>query len=131
MLITEDVIEVEKYINKTWKQFDTKLEIRLDKLFPKPLNKGLNHIWKYGSADLCVYKNEKLICIIEVGGSHHMQNDKQKKNDARKWKLCDINNVSCLTMMNGLQKRLSNRKWRNLLGRYLFGIAKELNLKTV
>jgi len=37
------------------------------------------------------------------------------------WKLAEINGVRCLTMMNGMMERLSNRKWRELLGRYIFG----------
>jgi hypothetical protein len=28
----------------------------------------------------------------------------------------------CLTMMNEMMERLSNRKWRELLGRYIFGL---------
>ena len=39
----------------------------------------------------------------------------------REWKLAEINGVRCLTMMNGMMERLSNRKWRELLGRYIFG----------
>jgi hypothetical protein len=27
-----------------------------------------------------------------------------------------------MTVMNGMMERLSNRKWRELLGRYIFGI---------
>jgi hypothetical protein len=53
-------------------------------------------------------------------GSHHWE-DKQSLNDRRKWKLAEINGVRCLTMMNGIMERLSNRKWRALLGRFLFG----------
>jgi hypothetical protein len=29
----------------------------------------------------------------------------------------------CLTMMNGMMERLSNGKWRGLLGRYIFGLT--------
>ena len=119
-IITEDVKQIEKYINSTWKQFTTEKEVQLSKLFSEPENKGLRHIWRYGSADLVIYKEGKPICIIESGGSHHWE-EKQSLNDRRKWKLAEINGVRCLTMMVGIRQRLSNRKWRALLGRYLFG----------
>jgi len=119
-LITEDIQEIESYINKTWPKFETELEVKLKDLFKEPKNKGLKHIWKYGAADLVIRKNNKLICIIESGGSHHFTDEKQIKNDARKFKLCEINNVKCLQMVNGVKDKLSNRKWRKLLGKYLF-----------
>ena len=120
-IITEDIRQIEKYINSTWKQFITQKEVRLNRLFPEPENVGLRHIWRYGSADLVVYRNIKPVCIIESGGSHHWE-EKQSLNDRRKWKLAEQNDVRCLTMMNGLMQRLSNRKWRTLLGRFLFGV---------
>ena len=123
-IITEDIKQIEKYINNTWKQFITQKEIRLRKLFPEPENIGLKHIWKYGSADLVAYKNDKAICIIESGGSHHWE-EMQNLNDRRKWKLAEQNGVRCLTMMNGLMQGLSKRKWRTLLGKYLFGWKKK------
>jgi hypothetical protein len=118
-IVTEDIKQIEKYINKTWRRFTTQKEVRLNKLFPEPENKGLRHIWKYGSADLVVYKDGQAICIIESGGSHHWE-EKQSLNDRGKWKLAEKNGVRCLIMMNALKQRLSNRKWRSLLGRYLF-----------
>lgn len=119
-IITEDIKQIEKYINNTWKQFTTRKEHPLKELFPEPENVGLKHIWKYGSADLVVYRDNKPICIIESGGGHHFE-EKQSLNDRCKWKLAEQNGVRCLTMMNGLIQRLSKRKWRALLGRYLFG----------
>jgi len=125
-IITEDIKQVERYINDTWKQFTTQKEIRLNKVFPEPENIGLRHIWKYGSVDLVIYRDDKPVCIIESGGAHHFE-EKQSLNDRRKWKLAEQNNVKCLNMMNGLMQRLSKRKWRALLGRYLFGCKGELN----
>ncbi len=119
-IITEDIREIEKYINVTWKNFTTVKEVKLNLLFAEPENTGLRHIWKYGSADLVVYRNNKPICIIESGGGQHFQ-EKQNLNDRRKWKLAEQNNVRCLTMINGLMHGVSKRKWRALLGRYLFG----------
>ena len=118
-LITEEIRNIEAYINKTWKQFDTQKEVSLNKLFPEPEDAGLNHIWRYGSADLVVSKNGKHICIIEAGGPQHFE-EHQSLNDLRKRKLAEINGVKCLQMMNWMMANLSNRKWRSMLGRYLF-----------
>jgi len=118
-MITDDVIQIEKYVNRTWKQFQTQKEIALRDLFPKPENKGLNHIWTYGSADLVIFYNNKPICILEPGGAQHFE-EKQHKNDARKFKLCELNNCTCLHMMNGLIDRLSKKQFRKMIGSYLW-----------
>jgi hypothetical protein len=103
------------------KHLSIRKEIRLNKVFLEPENVGLKHIWRYGSADLVVSRHGKPVCIIESGGSHHWE-EKQSLNDCPKWKLADINGVRCLTMMNGMMEKLSNRMWRELLGRYIFGL---------
>ena len=128
-IITEEIRKIEAYINSTWEQFTTRKEVKLRELFPEPDNTGLRHIWKYGSADLVVSKDGKPVCIIEAGGAQHWE-DKQSLNDRRKWKLCEVNGVRCLTMMNGLMASLSKRKWRELLGRYLFGLSSEATKTT-
>ena len=122
--ITEEVKKIDDYINKTWKKFSTETEVKLSRLFPKPANSGLNHIWKYGAADLVIRFKSRIIAIIEPGGAHHFE-EKQMRNDRRKWKLCEINGVRCLRMMNGVFDRLSNRKRRCLLGKFLFGVKKK------
>ncbi|MEW6356916.1 MAG: hypothetical protein AB1696_11350 [Planctomycetota bacterium] len=119
--ITEEVLAIQRYIGQKWgRHFTTQLEQRLCQIFPRPENPGLQHIWRYGSADLVVYRGTRPICIIETGGAHHFD-EKQIKNDRRKWKLAEINGVKCLTMVNRVMESLSSRKWRSLLGRYLFG----------
>ena len=123
-MITEEIVKIEKYINSTWPKFKTEKEVRLSNLFLVPENRGLKHIWRYGSADLVVFCNETPLCIIETGGAHHWE-DKQKRNDRRKWKLAEKNGVRCLTMMNGIMDALSNRKWRTLLGKYIYGTRKK------
>jgi len=110
-VITGEIRKIEGYINVTWPQFRTCKEVRLRELFSEPDNAGLRHIWKYGSADLVVYRHDKAVCIIEAGGAHHFE-ERQSLNDRRKWKLAEQNGVRCLTMMNGLMERLSKRKWR-------------------
>jgi len=125
-MITDETIKIERYINRVWPKFKTQKEIALRKLFPSPQNIGLNHIWKYGSADLVVFWNNKPICIIEPGGIQHFE-DKQKKNDARKFKLCELNNCRCLHMINGLIDGLSKKQFRRLIGGYVYGKSKNKN----
>lgn len=121
-MITDEQYSIAGYIDDMWPgKFRVSLGERLAQLFPEPSNIGLRHIWKYGEADIAVYRKKRLVAIIEPGGSHHFD-EKQAKNDRRKWKLADINGVTCLMLMNGLQPQLSNRKWRSLIGRALFGV---------
>lgn len=98
---------------------DTRLEVPLKELFLEPENKGLQHIWKFGAADLCVYRNDKLVCIVEIGGGQHFD-EKQARNDRRKWKLCDINGVKCVGFMNSALQKSSNRSIRKVLGSRIF-----------
>lgn len=116
--ITENVLNIENYIMKTW-GFKTKKEVKLSGLFPEPENSGLKHIWRYGSADLVVYKNGKPVALVEVGGGQHFK-EKQSLNDRRKWKLCDTNNTNCLEILNGTFERMSNTQRRKLIGSFLF-----------
>lgn len=118
---TEEVIKLNEYIKSKWKFFQTQLEVPLSKIFPEPENNGLKHIWRFGSADLIVYRDGKPVCIFEPGGQHHWE-DRQSLNDRRKYKLCEINKVRCLHLMNGVLDKLSNTQKRRLVGRYLFGL---------
>lgn len=120
-VITEEARAYKAYIENTWGNlFRVELEIPLKELFPKPTNTGLNHIWKYGSADVVVYRGDKLVAIFEPGGSHHLNDEKQMKNDRRKWMLCKKNGIPCTFIMNGVAFNLSNRKQRQLFGKTLF-----------
>jgi hypothetical protein len=125
-MITQDVIEVEQYIHKTWPKVRTVKPLRLSKLFPEPDNVGLKHIWKYGEADLVVFRHGLPVCIVEPGGAHHFE-EHQSHNDRRKWKLAEINGVRCIHTVNGLQNRLSKRKLRQLLGGFIYGKNKSRN----
>ena len=122
-LITEEAIKVQSYINETWPKFKVELEVKLNKLFPKPENSGLKHIWTYGAADVVVYKNDKIIAVFEPGGSHHFQDEKQIKNDKRKYMLCKKNGVNYLKFGNNVIYSLSKRQMRRVFGKYLFGFA--------
>jgi len=118
----DEIEKLKELINKFWKdKFTFKKEVPLRELFPEPKNKNLNHIWKYGRADLAVFKNGKLIAIFEPGGFHHLKDKKQIQNDILKYKLCKLNKVSCCHFTNAtLEKLKSNREKRKFLGSYLW-----------
>lgn len=118
-MITEEVKKLHDYIENNFPHFELELEVPLKKLFPEPENKGLKHIWKYGAADLVAKRNNKIVAIFEPGGKHHWE-ERQSLNDRRKYKLCEINGVGCLTMMNSVLGNLSKRKLRKLIGSYLW-----------
>lgn len=101
----------------------------LSELFAKPEKGWAKHIWKHGSADLCVYRGDRLICIIEAQGAHHFSDKRQIMNDKRKHKLCMINVVGCLQVANGLKKGIARRRWRRLLGKYIFFRQNKINVK--
>lgn len=121
--ITGEALQIVSFINFQWrKHFTVRMEVPMKELFEQPENSGLKHIWKHGTADIAVYKRDtdKLVAIIEPGGAHHYD-EKQMKNDKRKWKLCEINGVGCLHLMNSvLHQKLSKRKMRALIGSVLF-----------
>ncbi len=126
---TDEARAIAAYIERTWpKHFHVDLAVRLSRVFTEPENKGLRHIWRYGEADMVVFRGEKPVALIEPGGGQHFE-DKQSLNDRRKWKLAELNGVRCLNLMNGFQERLSKRQWRALIGRQLFG-TKESEEKT-
>ena len=122
--LTPAVVFIIRHGGTSHRRSQSDRAIHLSELFPKPDNPGLQHIWRYGSADLLVYRGSKPVAIIEPGGGHHFE-EKQSLNDRRKWKLAELHGVRCLNMMNGLQARLSKRKWRELIGGVLFRIREE------
>jgi hypothetical protein len=118
--ITEEAKAIKAYIEQTWPRlFHLKLEVPLKQIFNEPENAGLKHIWRHGSADLVVFRNTKPVAIIEPGGGQHF-GEKQSLNDRRKWKLAEQNGVRCLHVMNDVMTSLSKRKWRALVGSFLF-----------
>ncbi len=125
--VTEEARAIKAYIEQAWSRlFCVKLEVPLSEVFSEPEETGLKHIWRYGSADLVVFRNAKPVAIIEPGGGQHFD-EKQSVNDRRKWKLAEQNGVRCLHVMNGVMKSLSKRKWRALIGSYLFPTTKPIN----
>jgi hypothetical protein len=119
-VVSQEAMFLEIFINNNFPRFSTEIEVPLCKLFAQPENKGLKHIWTYGSADLVVRKDDKIVAVFEPGGKHHWE-EKQSLNDRRKYKLCQINGVRCCSMMNSVIKNLSKRQLRKLIGATLYG----------
>jgi len=118
--ITSEALLIKDFIESEWGHlFDVKLEVRLNGIFPEPVNRGLRHIWTYGTADLVVSRGGSPVAIIEPGGSHHWEN-RQRLNDRRKWMLAEKNGVACIHIMNGVVSGISRRQTRQMLGSVLF-----------
>ena len=111
--------ELAAYVRRTWRMFEVKTKVPLKDLFPEPEGKGLKRIWNYGHADVAVFRNGKLVAVLEPGGAHHFEK-KQSLSDRRKYMLCKLNGVNCLFFMAGMQERLSKRKFRNMIRKALF-----------
>ena len=119
-LITEEAIRTEDFINKAWPKLKTKKEVPLRELFEEPENRGLKHIWTYGAADVVVYNGDRIVAVFEPGGSHHLTDEKQKKNDNRKFMLCKKNGVRYLKFANSVIYQMTKRQMRRLFGKYLY-----------
>jgi len=121
--ITPQARAVGDMIQTFWpNRFQLKFEVPLHEIFPQPQNPGLEHIWRFGRADLLALsqKHQSAITLIELHGAHHWQ-ARQARNDRRKYTLARENGVGCLCLYNSVVDRLSRRKMRGLLGGVLFG----------
>lgn len=110
------------YIKENWPWFEIEIEKPLREIFPMPDNPGLKHIWKHGHADVLVKHHNIPVCIYEPGGSHHFD-EKQARNDRRKYMLCKKNDCECIHMVANIDKGLSQRKYRQLIRK---GLASHL-----
>lgn len=112
---------LKEYIEKTWQgKFEVKIKVPLKDLFSEPEGKGLKRLWKAGHADVAVFRNGKLLAVLEPGGAHHFE-EKQSLSDRRKYMLCKLNGVNCLFFIANVPEKLSRRKFRNMIRRVLFG----------
>ena len=114
-----DEEELAEYIRRIWPMFEVKTKVPLRELFPEPEKLGMKRLWNYGHADVAVFKDGKLIAVLEPGGAHHFD-EQQAARDRRKYMLCKLNNVTCLHFVTGLPERLSKRKFRNMIRKALF-----------
>lgn len=102
----------------------TKTKVPLRELFPEPKNKWLLSIWRHGHADIAVYRHGKLACIIEPGGSYHLKDDKQKLRDKKKDRLCEVNNVNVLRLINSITKYMDLLVTKKLFKKYIYSMIR-------
>lgn len=125
-VVTEEAKSLADFLVGEWGHlFDVQLEVRLSTLFPKPRWSRLCHIWKHGSADLAVFREQRLVAIVEVGGPHHFD-ALRARNDENKARLAITNHVSCAILSNEIVRKLSKRRLRALLGAIIFGSSGRL-----
>lgn len=99
-----------------------KTKTPLREMFPEPKNKWLLSIWRYGHADISIFKHNKLVAVIEPGGWHyHLKDEKQLLRDKKKDKLCELNNVNCLRVVNDIVNYLDLPKTKKLIRKYIYG----------
>lgn len=124
-MIQNDEAIIEKlysHLNTNFPRLKFKVKISLKELFPEPENKWLKSFWSNNShADIAVFRHDKLVAIIEPGGSAHFKDEKQKVRDSKKDKICKENRINCLRISNSVINYLNKRITRKLLKKYFYG----------
>lgn len=65
------VNSVVEYIRKRHPKFAVRTKVPLKELFPQPKGPRLQRFWQAQShADIVIFRNDKLIAILEPGGTH-------------------------------------------------------------
>lgn len=107
--------------------FNPKLEFKvkesLRNILPEPESRWLINMWRFGHADISVYRHGKLVCIVEPGGWHyHLKDKKQMLNDRKKYILCKENGVNLLRFVNDVvENNLELIKTKRLFKKYFYG----------
>jgi len=126
--IQNDEIIIEKLYSHLISEFPRlrfEVKIPLKQLFSEPENKWLKSIWSYGHADIVAFRHGKLITVIEPGGFFHLKSNKQKLRDRKKDRLCELNNVNVLRLVNSIvDNGMCNKKFKKLLKKYFYGMAR-------
>ncbi len=119
----EEILEkINNHIINHWNlKVSIKTKVPLKELFPEPKNKWLLSIRQRGHADIAVYRHGELKCIIEPGGSAHLKDSKQMSADKRKDRLCKLNSVNVLRLMNSVINCLDHPKTKRLFKKYIYG----------
>ncbi|MBA7576011.1 hypothetical protein ES708_17848 [subsurface metagenome] len=117
---------IEKLCSYLIANFNPKLEFKIKELLknilPEPESKWLKKMWRFGHADISVYRHDKLICIVEPGGWHHFKDGKQILNDKKKYILCKLNSVNVLRIVNDVvENDLGLLKTKRLFKKYFYG----------
>lgn len=122
----EKIIEkLYSYLINEFPRLRFKIKIPLKELFPKPENKWLQSFWNNNShSDISVFRHNKLTCIIEPGGWYHIKDEKQKVRDSKKYKICKINGINYLPVVNSGINHLDEKNTKKLLKKYFYGEVK-------
>lgn len=92
------------------------LRLRLKGLWPEPKNIALRNFQNNSShADVPVFRHGELVCIIELGGSAHFRDEKQKIRDKRKDRICQLNEVNLLRFSNSVLRDIGTAGLKKLL----------------
>lgn len=125
MLSNDDEEVIQKLYNwlvVNFPRFKFKIKESLKNILPKPESRWLENIWKFGHADISVYRHNELSCIVEPGGWYHAKDKKQRVNDLKKDTLCKINGVNCLRFFNNVvEDNLGMLKTKRLFKKYFYG----------
>lgn len=98
-------------------------KVPLRDLFAEPEKNYLRSIWKHGHGDVPVYRHGELVCIVEIGGSNHFKDKRQRDRDKRKDVLCKVNEVSCLRVANSFVNLLGKKVTEELLRKYFYSLV--------
>lgn len=127
-IITEEEVDayilnpVVEYIRKRHPKFEVKTKIRLKDLFPQPNSPRLQKFWQAAShADIAIFRNERLIAILEPGGGQHLTDEKQVYRDTLKRMICWINGVKCEHILNSIVvQHIQTRQWKLFVKKLLY-----------
>ena len=121
----EEVIEaLHGHLVNNFPRLEFRKKVPLKELFSEPDSRWLRSIWGYGHGDIAVYRHGKLICIIEPGGSYHLREEAQKLRDRKKDKICKVNSVKCLRVVNDFVNHLDKKQARKLLKKHFYGVVR-------
>jgi len=121
----EEIIEkLLSYLRQNFPRLKFRSKVPLRELFPEPKGRYLKSIWNHGHGDICVFRHNRLVCIIEPGGSAHFKDEKQKDRDRRKDKLCRENGVNCLRVSNSFVNYFSKLITKKLLKKYFYSLVR-------
>jgi hypothetical protein len=113
---------VVEYIRRRHPKFDIKTKVPLKELFSEPKSPRLKKFWQAQShADIVIFRNDKLIAILEPGGGAHLRDEKQVYRDTLKRMICWLNKVKCEHILNSLVvDYMQTREWKLFIKKLLY-----------
>lgn len=109
------------FLRKTFPRLNFESKKSLKELFPEPKSTYLKLFWKLAHGDVVVYRHEKLVCVLEIGGRAHFSDKTQRLRDSKKDKICRINNVNCLRVSNSFLTDMVKPIGKKLLRKAFYG----------